>query len=351
MASREDLVVVTINYRLNTLGFLAIPGTDIKGNFGIADQLTALMWTIQNIAAFGGDPSQITIIGGSAGAGSVRALLGSPPAIGKFQGAIAQSNLGGGVDLGLPNNYATSYSSYLTIDQNYAIAGQQIFEEANCTQATLEAQIACLAQVNAVTLSELPVVANKVVQDGHYVNTEQLIVNVKNGSTAHVPVMFGTAENDGSSFSTYPRANNITSELEGIQVELGISEYYAQAIIDSGLFPYYDTGNTTLDSFNVSQRIATDNQFRCELIADDSRSGLTDISRCRRSYGLRRRSFRRIRKGILLPVAANSPRLRSKRSRWRSTYSRVPTGRPVPTVLPHSRVRPRLVLRQLTILT
>lgn len=263
MASREDIVVVSINYRLNTAGFFSVPGTDIRGNYGIADQQTAIQWTIENIAAFGGDPSQITIIGGSAGAGSVRAHLGSPPAIGKFQGAIAQSNLGGGVDLGLPNNYATSYSSYLTIAQQFNISGEQIFQEANCTQSSLDEQIACLSQVDAVTLSELQTVANKVVQDGYYVNTEQLIVNIKNGSTAHVPVMFGTAENDGASFTTYPRGNNVTSELEGLQIALGIDQHYAQAIIDSGLFPYYDTGNKTLDSFNVSQRIGTDNQFRC----------------------------------------------------------------------------------------
>ncbi|KAK3678835.1 hypothetical protein LTR78_001288 [Recurvomyces mirabilis] len=263
LASREDIVVVSINYRLNTAGFFAVPGTNIMGNYGIADQQTALQWTIENIAAFGGDASQITIIGGSAGAGSVRVHLGSPPAIGKFQGAIAQSNLGGGVDLGLTGNYATSYSSYLTIEQNYDIAGQQIFQEANCTQSNLDDQIACLSKVDAVVLSELMTVANKVVQDGHYVNTEQLIVSVKNGSTAHIPVMFGTAENDGASFDNYPHSNNVTSELEGLQTELGISAYYAQSIINSGLFPYYDTGNKTLDSFNISQRIATDNQFRC----------------------------------------------------------------------------------------
>ncbi|KAK5117032.1 hypothetical protein LTR62_006753 [Meristemomyces frigidus] len=263
LASREDIVVVSINYRLNTAGFFAVPGTNITGNYGIQDQQTALQWTINNIAAFGGDPGQITIIGGSAGAGSVRVHLGSPPVIGKFQGAIAQSNLGGGVDLGLPNNYATSYSSYLTIPENYAQAGQQIFQEANCTRPTLAEQITCLSNIDAVVISELPTVANKVVQDGHYVNTEQLIVSVRNASTAHIPVLFGTAANDGASFDNYPHANNVTSELEGLQIELGISASYAQAIIDSGLFPYYDTGNLTLDSFNVSQRVATDNQFRC----------------------------------------------------------------------------------------
>ena len=61
-ASREDIVGVEINYRLSTLGFLAIPGTDIKGNFGIGDQVTALEWVKKNIAQFGGDPDRVTIV-------------------------------------------------------------------------------------------------------------------------------------------------------------------------------------------------------------------------------------------------------------------------------------------------
>lgn len=62
LASREDIVGVEINYRLSTLGFLAIPGTDIKGNFGIGDQVTALEWMKKNIAQFGGDPNRVTIV-------------------------------------------------------------------------------------------------------------------------------------------------------------------------------------------------------------------------------------------------------------------------------------------------
>ena len=222
-----------------------------------------MQWTIKNIAHFGGDPDLITIIGESAGAGSVRVLLGSPPAIGKFQGAVAMSNLGGGKDLGLTyGDYATTYSSYLTVAESYAQAGQQIFQEAGCTQSTLQAQIACLKQVPAQTLVNLPTVARYVVQDGHYVNTEDLDVVNKNGSTANVPVIFGNVMNDGASFCTYP-TTPVTSEVQGIQESLGISQAYAQSIIDSGLFPYYSTGNITLDSFNVSQRVSTDIQFRC----------------------------------------------------------------------------------------
>jgi hypothetical protein len=291
---------VTINYRLSTLGFFAVPGTNITGNYGIQDQITALQWTINNIAAFGGNASQITIIGSSAGGGSVRVLLGSPPAIGKFQGGIAQSNLGGGVGLGHSGNYATTYSSYLTIQEGYDLAGTQIFSGAGCNQTTIDAQITCLEQYDAVKLNGLPIIADKVVQVSyHRSNTEAQAdrglsrmapLSIRNNlsslsRTAAQPMcrsysvsvaqelpiwgleanaeFAGTAENDGASFSTYPKGKNITSLLQGIELELGIEQQYAQAIIDSGLFPYYDTGNLTLDSFNVSQRVATDNQFRC----------------------------------------------------------------------------------------
>ncbi|KAF2243597.1 alpha/beta-hydrolase [Trematosphaeria pertusa] len=262
LASKEDIVVVNINYRLSTLGFLAIPGTDIKGNYGIADQIVALEWTIANIASFGGDPKQITIIGESAGAGSVRTLLGSPQAIGKYQGGVAMSNLGGGVTLGLNGDYGTTYSSYYTISQSYAVAGQQIFASAGCNSSVISAQISCLEKVPALQLVGFPTVARYVVQDGKYVNTEQLIVSKRNASTAHVPVIFGNTANDGASFSTYPKTP-VANLPQGLQAALGINSTWAQKVIDSGLFPYYNTGNMTLDSFNVSQRVATDKTFRC----------------------------------------------------------------------------------------
>ncbi|KAI8935174.1 hypothetical protein NX059_007767 [Plenodomus lindquistii] len=262
LASKEDLVVVNINYRLSTLGFLAVPGTDIRGNFGIADQITALDWVIANIAAFGGDAKRITIAGESAGAGSVRALLGSPRAIGKYQGAIAMSNLGGGVTLGLSGDYGTTYSTYYTISQSYNVAGPQIFAAAGCNSTSTAAQIACLKQAPPSKLVALPTVARYVVQDGTYITTPSLILSTRNTSTAHIPVIFGTARNDGASFSTYPKTP-ITNHTQGLQLALGINTTWANAIIASTLFPLLPTGNLTLDSFTVSQRIATDKTFRC----------------------------------------------------------------------------------------
>ncbi|KAJ8114884.1 hypothetical protein OPT61_g3336 [Boeremia exigua] len=262
LASKEDVVVVSINYRLSTLGFLAIPGTDIKGNFGIADQITALDWVVANIAAFGGDPQKITIAGESAGAGSIRTLLGSPQAIGKYQGAVSMSNLGGGVTLGLKGDYGTTYSTYYTIDQSYAVAGPQIFAGAGCNATDISSQVACLEKVTASTLTSLSTVARYVVQDGTYVNTLNLVLSTRNGNTAHVPVMFGIIRNDGASFSTYPKTP-IANHTQGLQISLGINSTWAEKVIASGLFPLVSTGNLTLDSFNVSQRIVTDKTFRC----------------------------------------------------------------------------------------
>lgn len=129
-------------------------------------------------------------MGQSAGAGSVRVLLGSPPAIGSFRGAIAQSNLGGGGSLGLTSDYSTTYSSYLTIQQSYDLS-KALFADAGCNKTTVQESLECVRDVPALELVELPTVARYVVQDGIFVTTEQLIVSERNASTAHVPVMFG----------------------------------------------------------------------------------------------------------------------------------------------------------------
>ena len=91
LAAKYNVVVVTINYRLGILGFFNIPGTDIKGNYGMLDQLAAMKWVKENIRDFGGDPDKITIFGESAGAMSVSLQLLSPLSRGLFSAAIAQS--------------------------------------------------------------------------------------------------------------------------------------------------------------------------------------------------------------------------------------------------------------------
>jgi para-nitrobenzyl esterase len=96
--ARKGLVVVTFNYRLGPLGFLATPelskesGHNASGNYGILDDIALLKWVQRNVAAFGGDPGRVTIAGQSAGAGSVGFLSISPLAKGLFHRSIAQSH-------------------------------------------------------------------------------------------------------------------------------------------------------------------------------------------------------------------------------------------------------------------
>ncbi|MGD0115461.1 MAG: carboxylesterase/lipase family protein [Dehalococcoidia bacterium] len=92
----RGVVLVTINYRLGPFGYLYAPDfasspEDSCGNFGLLDQIAALRWVRSEIAAFGGDPENVTVFGESAGAMSIGALLASPPAAGLFDKAILQS--------------------------------------------------------------------------------------------------------------------------------------------------------------------------------------------------------------------------------------------------------------------
>jgi para-nitrobenzyl esterase len=90
--ARDGVVCVTINYRLGAEGFL-FTGDGIA-NVGLLDQIAALRWVQDNIAAFGGDPGRVTVAGESAGAMSITTLLSMPPAAGLFQQAITQSGAG-----------------------------------------------------------------------------------------------------------------------------------------------------------------------------------------------------------------------------------------------------------------
>lgn len=245
-ASRGDVVLVTINYRLSTLGFLALDDGRTNGNFGLADQITALEWVQKNIQNFGGDPNRITIFGQSAGAGSVRALMGSPRAIGKFSSAIMMSNLGG-------LNYGTTYSTYYTIEQSYKNFGASILAETNCTNAPSALQ--CLRAVPANTLLSLPTTAAYLVVDGTYITSNELPLNTT-GKIAHIPFMLGVMHDDGAPFIGYPQVGeNANTFVE--------SQGFPSTLLSSSLFPTPTAANSTLDIFNVTARIATDGMFRC----------------------------------------------------------------------------------------
>ena len=95
--ARKGVVLVSLNYRVGPLGFLAHPQLSaesphhVSGNYGLQDMIAGLQWVKKNIAAFGGDPDKVTIFGESAGGIAVSQLCASPLAQGLFRGAISQS--------------------------------------------------------------------------------------------------------------------------------------------------------------------------------------------------------------------------------------------------------------------
>ena len=180
----RGLVVVSINYRLGVLGYLAHPELSaesplgISGNYGLLDQIEALHWIQRNIRAFGGDPSNVTIAGESAGALSVMYLMASPVARGLFSKAISESA------------YMIS-----TPELKQRSFGAPSAEEAGMTlAATLHApNIAALRGMDAQALTDAATAAGFGpwgAVDGH-VLMRQLVDTFDRGEQAPVPVLAG----------------------------------------------------------------------------------------------------------------------------------------------------------------
>lgn len=118
----KGIIVVSAAYRLNVMGFLALPGMKDEGagNFAVLDGVEALKWVNKNIGAFGGDPGKVTIAGQSAGSRNVRTVLSTPLAKGLFQRAIMHSSPTVMAQPGKPN--------YVTLEDKMAAAGP-VFEK------------------------------------------------------------------------------------------------------------------------------------------------------------------------------------------------------------------------------
>ncbi|KAI0517764.1 Alpha/Beta hydrolase protein [Xylaria bambusicola] len=242
LASRSDVVVVAINYRLGTFGFLALDDGMTNGNFGLADQIAALNWVRSHIGKFGGDPDRITIFGQSAGAASVRALAASPKALGKFAAAIPLSSPGG-------VGGASRFSKYMTIDEEMKEVGNALLTSTNCTDAT--SQVNCLRSIPSSDLSAIGAIASFLVVDGTYLVSDEL--DISKGSRYPFHLMIGTTRDDGAAFIGYPRTTNQSAYLASLGLEVPSPK----------LFPVPNIANKTLGLFNMTARLATDGQFRC----------------------------------------------------------------------------------------
>jgi len=184
-ARSHGLVVVTVNYRLGALGFLDVPGEHPTGAAGLHDQIAALRWTHENIAAFGGDPGQITVYGLSAGAKSVTNLLASPLA----RGMIARAAESSGGD------YVKDRAQGRALTERFLIELGAAPERLRAVPATdiLSAQVA-VAPMPRSTWIWRPSV------DGAAL-TESPLTAIAAGSAAGVPLLLQTCGREAAMFA------------------------------------------------------------------------------------------------------------------------------------------------------
>lgn len=197
--ARKSVVLVTINYRLGPFGYFAHPALSREsehgssGNYGVLDQIAALRWVRRNIAAFGGDPTRVTIFGESAGSWSVCSLVAAPMAKGLFQRAIGQS---GGCFT--PMQYLKEARGGLPAAEK---AGEGLAAILGCDKAADP-----LAALREKTAEEILAGAAKdpaqartrAIVDG-WVFPEEILKIYAEGRQSNVPVMVGSNADEGTS--------------------------------------------------------------------------------------------------------------------------------------------------------
>ena len=212
---QQGIVLVTANYRLGPFGYLAHPALSandpngVSSNYGILDQIAALRWIQDNIAAFGGDPNNVTIFGESAGAQAVSELMASPLADGLYHKAIMQSGVYSWHPIGLKRGFRGIPSA--------EVIGQSFFALNGLATMTASAQelraISSDAILNAAISDRRFLGAFLPVADG-YVQPDRVLNLILDEKTAPVPILLGYNADEGSLFyQWYQRATRMNHEF------------------------------------------------------------------------------------------------------------------------------------------
>ncbi|XP_071493574.1 acetylcholinesterase-like [Diadema antillarum] len=195
LAAMNDVIVVTFNYRLGVFGFLATGDGEIPANLGLLDQRQALLWVKENIAAFGGDPSRVTIFGESAGSWSVNYHIMSPMSAGLFSRGIMQS--GASAALGV----CASMDAAVQMTRTVASA-------ANCDVDSTADMVACLRQKTVdelIAVMEDPAISStttlRAVVDGAFLPRSPSDAEA-NGEFNDVEIVIGFLAKEGSMYAT-----------------------------------------------------------------------------------------------------------------------------------------------------
>ncbi len=202
--AKQGVVLVAANYRVGRFGFFAFPAlekenpNEPKGNYAYMDEIAALRWVKQNIAAFGGDPNNVTIFGFSAGGVSVHSLIASPMARGLFQKAIVES--GGSRDSVLTARPMSKDGA----DPNYPVSAETIGTEFARSMGIDGTDAAALMKLRALSAAQVfqgaAGAANRAYEttpilDGKLI-TETAETAYKNHHEPRIPIMLGSNSAD-----------------------------------------------------------------------------------------------------------------------------------------------------------
>eukprot|EP01006_Ploeotia_vitrea_P039460 TRINITY_DN66350_c7_g4_i1.p1 TRINITY_DN66350_c7_g4~~TRINITY_DN66350_c7_g4_i1.p1 ORF type:complete len:556 (+),score=323.48 TRINITY_DN66350_c7_g4_i1:34-1668(+) len=212
--NNDGVVVVTVNYRLGVIGFLAGDALDAEsgtsGNYGILDQQRAMQWIKNNIAAFGGDPNDVLIFGESAGGMSTCLHMVAPGSADLFDRAIVESGPC------LQGTHGPSRDGYNKT--RVAQMGAVVASKVNCTQSDPAQQLACLRQVDPKVLVKAQDFGSASLQtgwwpvvDGKVIPLDPLVAFAQ-GKQHNKPLLIGTNTNEGREFS--PQKLNTTGMLQ-----------------------------------------------------------------------------------------------------------------------------------------
>ncbi len=203
LVRRGDVVIITLNYRLGILGFLhgrSVAGENFptSGNEGLLDQVAALRWVQREIAAFGGDPDNVTVFGQSAGSMNIAALMGMSAACGLFHKAILQSS--GTASHSLPLEAAARVFAAI-LDA----AGLTPANAGQLREFSGEALLDLQTRVGMVTGGFFPVIDGDVLPRSTY-------KAIEDGETAGIPIVVGTVRDEFSMFMLPDQAIATLSE-------------------------------------------------------------------------------------------------------------------------------------------
>ncbi|KAJ8031714.1 Acetylcholinesterase [Holothuria leucospilota] len=228
LALLGDVIVVTINYRLNIFGFLSTGDDVMPPNIGLTDQQAALKWINENIAAFGGDPNMVTIFGQSAGSACVGYHLLSPESRRYFQRVIMQS--------GTPlDTWATTVPPEVALERAIAVAdaggcGDNLENSENILECLRQKSVDELLNLTLIAQTLFPVDANFIlwppVIDGIFFQND-VVSLISEGGFQDVEILLGTNDDEGRLF---------TYQLTGLPAD--------EPFIDKNTFALLLTGTT-----------------------------------------------------------------------------------------------------------